>query len=206
MKNVPIPIKLCDLINGMSSEEAGKLLKRIMNYAAGGQTESESPLAEGVFSLVKPAIDRAFIASEAHRSAGKSGGRPAARKRQAKPENDPAEPQEKKETKQDIVNSYTENQRLRDAIMGFVESRKQQRKPLTLNALRLQLKELDKLSQTDEGKIAIAEQSTARGWLSFYELKQEIRPPAATPFGGNTKKDPFQILKEQMRMEGTLDD
>ena len=29
-------------------------------------------------------------------------------------------------------------------------------------------------------------------------------PPAATPFGGNTRKDPFQQLKEKMRQEGTL--
>lgn len=175
MKNVPIPASLCQLIEAMPLEDAGALLVRAMTYANGKDEPSESVLAEGVFSLVKPAIDKATEASERHRESGKSGGRPPKKKR-AKPESIPSDQPEKKETLSEIVSEYTENQRLRDAILAFAESRKQQRKPLTTNALRLQLKELDKLSQTDEGKIAVVEQSIARGWLSFYALKQERGP------------------------------
>ena len=94
MKNVPIPLKLSELIIGMPTDEAGRLLRRIMNYASGGQTESESPLAEGVFSLVKPAIDAAFIASEAHKNSGKSGGRP-----KKEPEVEPPKPEPEEKAK-----------------------------------------------------------------------------------------------------------
>lgn len=174
MKNVPIPLQLRKLIASMPREDVGILLVRILDYAADEPEESSSPLAEGVFSLVRPTIDRAMAASERHRESGKSGGRP--KKKQPASPKATAEPTEKKETLEDIVNAYTQNKQLHDALMSFAESRKQQRKPMTLNAVRLQLKELDKLSQTDDGKIAIVEQSVARGWLSFYALKQERGP------------------------------
>lgn len=76
MKNVPIPMQLSGLINSMPPEDAGYLLKRIVGYAEGNPELSESVLAEGAFSLVKPAIDKALAASERHRESGKSGGRP----------------------------------------------------------------------------------------------------------------------------------
>ena len=92
MKNVPIPLKVRDLIKGMPLEDVGALLIRAMDYAAGVTEASPSPLAEGAFSLVKPAIDAAFIASEAHKNSGKSGGRP---KKETEVEPPKPEPEEK---------------------------------------------------------------------------------------------------------------
>lgn len=76
MKSIPIPLKISGLVRGMPPEDAGKLLIRALDYASGGVAESDSPLAEGAFTLIKPEIDRAILASEAHKASGKSGGRP----------------------------------------------------------------------------------------------------------------------------------
>lgn len=50
--------------------------------------------------------------------------------------------------------------------------RSKMKKPLTVRALQLALKELDKLSGGDEmTKVAIVDQSLTNGWKSFYKLK-----------------------------------
>ena len=79
-----------------------------------------------------------------------------------------------------LVTEYTQNPDLIDALRGFVEMRKRNKKPLTERALKLALKELDKLGSTDEEKIAIADKAVERGWLGFYALnKQEVRQSGA---------------------------
>lgn len=171
-----LPAKFVSALPFMSDESAGRLIKMVASYYSGIPLPESSAELACMFDSIKPELEASVKASEAHREAGRKGGRPPAKKKRAKPESIPSDQPEKKETLSEIVSEYTENQRLRDAILAFAESRKQQRKPLTTNAMRLQLKELDKLSQTDEGKIAVVEQSIARGWLSFYALKQERGP------------------------------
>ena len=75
-----------------------------------------------------------------------------------------------------IIYTYTQNEELRKALQGFVESRQRLRKPMTMRALELQLMNLDRLSQTDSGKIAIVNQSVAHGWMALYGLKNETSP------------------------------
>lgn len=68
--------------------------------------------------------------------------------------------------------SYTQNAELLEALEGFVEMRKKAKAPLTERAIKLALKELDKLAGTDEKKIAVVNQSVVNGWKGFYPLKK----------------------------------
>ena len=71
-----------------------------------------------------------------------------------------------------ILDSYTENAELIEALEGFVEMRKKAKAPLTERAIKLALKELDKLAGTDEKKIAVVNQSVVNGWKGVYPLKK----------------------------------
>nr|WP_325191344.1 hypothetical protein [uncultured Selenomonas sp.] len=70
------------------------------------------------------------------------------------------------------LDSYTQNVELLEALEGFVEMRKKAKAPLTERAVKLALKELNKLAGTDEQKIAVVNQSVVNGWKGFYPLKK----------------------------------
>jgi hypothetical protein len=75
-----------------------------------------------------------------------------------------------------LLESYTDNADLLEALRGFVEMRKEKGGVLTERALQLSLSKLDKLSSRDEEKIAIVNESVMREWKTFYPLKkQEVR-------------------------------
>ena len=72
-----------------------------------------------------------------------------------------------------LLESYTDSAELQEALRGFVEMRREKGRSLTKRALRLNLSKLDKLSSTDEEKIAIVNETVMRGWLGFFPLKQQ---------------------------------
>ena len=74
-----------------------------------------------------------------------------------------------------ILDSYTENAELIEALEGFVEMRKKAKAPLTEHALALLLKKLDGMGNTDEEKAAIVNQSVMNSWKGLFPLKQEVR-------------------------------
>ena len=78
-----------------------------------------------------------------------------------------------KETITSVLNSYAPvGTDLHSALVSFKEMRSKMKKPLTVRALKMALKELDNLSAGDEiTKTAIVDQSLERGWQKFYELK-----------------------------------
>lgn len=78
-----------------------------------------------------------------------------------------------------FLESYTDNAELLEALRGFVEMRREKGRSLTKRALRLNLSKLDKLSSTDEEKIAIVNETVMRGWLGFFPLKQEVKQHGA---------------------------
>lgn len=71
-----------------------------------------------------------------------------------------------------IVADYTENEELRSTLFEFIKMRQRIRKPLTDYALRLLLKKLDKLGQTDALKVELLNQSIMNGWQDVYALKK----------------------------------
>lgn len=82
------------------------------------------------------------------------------------------EEKEKRETYVSILDSYTSNDSLKSSLNDFVEMRKKM-KGFTTRAFKLALNKLDELSNDDEEKIKIVNQSVMNSWKSFYELKEE---------------------------------
>ena len=74
-----------------------------------------------------------------------------------------------------ILDSYTQNAELIEALEGFVEMRKRIKAPLTEHALSLLLKKLDGLGRSDAEKVEIVNQSVMNNWKGFFALKQEVK-------------------------------
>lgn len=79
---------------------------------------------------------------------------------------------EKRETYVSILDSYTSNDSLKSSLNDFLEIRKKM-KGFTTRAFKLALNKLDELSNNDNEKIEIVNQSVMNSWKSFYELKEE---------------------------------
>lgn len=74
----------------------------------------------------------------------------------------------------EVIEAYTEDDGLREALGGYVAMRQKIRKPLTGQGLRLSLRELDRLAGEDVAqKIAIVEQSVQRSWQGLFALKPD---------------------------------
>ena len=73
----------------------------------------------------------------------------------------------------EIIEDYTDREILKETLHEFIKMRKKIKKPLTEYALKLIIKDLDKLSNNNEDKkIAILNQSIKKGWQGIFELKE----------------------------------
>lgn len=71
----------------------------------------------------------------------------------------------------DTFSAYTTNTDLQEALMSFVEFRKDKKKPMNEKAITLLLGKLNKLAKSDNEKKEILEQSILNGWQGIFELK-----------------------------------
>ncbi len=95
----------------------------------------------------------------------------------------------KKETELDkTINYYTDNKDLKETIKDFLKMRKSIKKPMTGKALTLLLNKLDKMSDKDNSKIEILNQSILHSWQTVYKLKD-----AESPETNNNKYQEFQF-------------
>ena len=78
----------------------------------------------------------------------------------------------KNKEKHNTFSAYTSNIALITSLESFIEFRKKIKKPMTDRAITLLLGKLDKLSTSDEEKIAILDQSVFEGWQGIFPLKQ----------------------------------
>ena len=78
-----------------------------------------------------------------------------------------------------LLESYTQDSDLLDALRGFVEMRKEKKAPLTEHALSLLLRKLDGLGHSDAEKVEIVNQSVMNSWKGFFALKQEVKQHGA---------------------------
>lgn len=85
----------------------------------------------------------------------------------------------KKSAKADLdgmINSFTENEELREALKAFLDMRKSIKKPIqTEYAFKLALNKLKKLSDSDLSRIEIVNQSVEHNWRTFYTLQNSYR-------------------------------
>lgn len=75
-----------------------------------------------------------------------------------------------KDETQNLINNYTENEELRLELNEYLKIRKAKKVPTTARAMQLGLNKLSKLSDNDEGKIAIVQRSIEHGWIGFFPL------------------------------------
>lgn len=79
----------------------------------------------------------------------------------------------KKETDFDIIiNSYTNNEELKNNIYEFIKMRKGIKAAITSTGLKRMLSQLDKLSNNDSEKIQILDKSIMNSWRGIFALKE----------------------------------
>ena len=71
------------------------------------------------------------------------------------------------------IAEYTQNEDLQNALKAFLQMRSFIKKPMTEYALKLMLKKLDEIGNTDDEKIAILNQSITNNWQGIFPLKNE---------------------------------
>jgi hypothetical protein len=79
----------------------------------------------------------------------------------------------------ELIDDYTQNEKLRYELKEHLKIRKAKRAALTNHAIELSIKKLDTLSGNDEGKIKIVQNAIERGYTSFFELpsnKKRLNP------------------------------
>ena len=85
----------------------------------------------------------------------------------------------KKSAKADLdgmINSFTGNEELKEALKAFLDMRKSIKKPIqTEYAFKLALNKLNKLSDRDSERIEIVNQSVEHNWQTFYALQNSYR-------------------------------
>lgn len=99
----------------------------------------------------------------------------------------------KKSAKADLdgmINSFTENEELREALKAFLDMRKSIKKPIqTEYAFKLALNKLKQLSDIDSIRIEIVNQSVEHNWQTFYEVQNSYRT--------NTEVEMPEYMKKQ---------
>jgi predicted phage replisome organizer len=79
----------------------------------------------------------------------------------------------KKSSFNELILKYTQNEEFISTLNDFIDMRKTIKKPMTEKALDLILKKLDKLSNDENEKIAILNQSILNSWQGIFELKDK---------------------------------
>ncbi len=93
---------------------------------------------------------------------------------------------------QKIIKSYfPENKNLNQAFIGYIEMRKQIKKPMTDRVVDLAIKKLHELAAVpfsgamdDELAIQILNQSVMNGWLGLFPLKKDYQGRKGGDTGG----------------------
>ena len=98
---------------------------------------------------------------------------------------------EKEKTNIDkIINTYTENNSLVEAIKDFIKMRKTVKKPITDRGLKMILNKLDQYGNDDLEKIEILENSIMNCWQGVFELKNKKVPTAIGTQNKNINVNP----------------
>ncbi|WP_244832981.1 helix-turn-helix domain-containing protein [Clostridium sp. BJN0001] len=91
-----------------------------------------------------------------------------------------------------LIDSYSQNEKLKNAIYEFIKHRKSLKIPLTTLALKKILNRLSKLANDDESKIEMIENSIMNGWRGIFSVKQQENKILSMP-RNKTPKEPVKI-------------
>ena len=87
------------------------------------------------------------------------------------------ESKKKKNNLSNVIDTYTSDEDVKEAIKSFIDMRKTLKKPMTEKALQMMLTKLDGLASTKKDKIDIINQSVLNSWQSVYPLKTDTAYP-----------------------------
>ena len=97
---------------------------------------------------------------------------------------------EKKTNIDKIIEAYTKNDLLVEAIKDFIKMRSTIKKPLTDRALKTLLNKLDNIANDDLEKVEILENSIMNCWQGVFELKNKKVPVGAGTVNKNINVNP----------------
>lgn len=194
----------------LTDEEAGKLIKAIFEYEDTGQIVSLDKSLRIAFIPIKSILDRNKEKYEKVVERNKSNiekrwnkedtknttGKNGIQKNTKNTDNDNVndneyvydndidkkEKSKKRKTFEDVLSENHFSEQLENTIRDFIDMRKTIKKPMTSKALELLIKNLDKLTNLEEEKIAILNQSIEHGWQTVYPLKREKQMSAMEEF------------------------
>lgn len=112
-------------------------------------------------------------------------------------EKDKKEKTKKKKTKKEptqteideVISTYTSNEELKATLIEFVKFRKSIKRVMTTRALELLIKKLDKLSDNDNTKIEILNESIMNGWNGIFPLKNNSTPNNKGGFNNESRSN-----------------
>lgn len=189
-----------EVIDKLSDEQAGKLIKAIYEYVETGEMPNLDNVLDLVIIPFKQNLDRnadKYEETKKKRSEAGKLGAEIKKQKQAKQANakfannkqakqavnvndnvnvneDVLLEKEKNKKRKSFEDVFLENhcsKELESTLRDFIDMRKTIKKPMTTRALELLLKNLERLTNLEEEKIAILNQSIEHGWQTVYPLK-----------------------------------
>ena len=106
-----------------------------------------------------------------------------------------------------IINGFTDNEDLREALFEFIKMRKANKKTMTDRALKLLITNLEKLSMNTDTQIAILNQSIEACWTGVYPLKRQDGGGdngANREFNGQQSPGADKFTEEDAKKAGVL--
>lgn len=183
----------------LTDEEAGQLIKAIFEYEDTGQIVSLDRQLQIAFLPIKNVLDRnkekyekviernkkniekRWNKKDTKNTTGKTG-IPKDTKNTDNDndhdsdneyDNDKKEKSKKRKNFDEVLAENNFSEELQSTIRDFIDMRKTIKKPMTTKALELLLRNLEKLTNLEEEKIAILNQSIEHGWQTVYPLKNK---------------------------------
>lgn len=188
-----------EIIDDLTMEQRGLLLTAIRNYIFTGESVELEPIVKVAFTPIKNSLHRDLVKwrnqVQANKVNGLLGGRPKkaneSKRKQTVTQNNhngfsdnPINPDSVSVSVSvnESVNESVNDKKisgadspLDDALGKFIENRKVLKKPMTKNAIVLLKNKLYEISNSDEERIRILEQSILNGWQGIFPLKQDFK-------------------------------
>lgn len=188
-----------DMVEDMTEEEAGRLLKAIYAYRKDKNAAPDDRTIRPVFNILRQRFEEDAKAYqdkvEKRAEAGKMGGRPKAKESKSKqtkakkanaffekqknPDTD-TESEYESVTEYVSVNGsekhiYSADPKVDAAVRDFIKYRKEMKKPMGDVALARFLKRLANISTDPETQVNLINEAIERGWQTVYPPKETAR-------------------------------
>ena len=195
-----------DALRGIEAEQFKTVVIAVSDYATDGITpEGLDPICNALFTLIKPQVE----ANIRKREAGRKGGEANAKQIEAKAKQNEAE---QKQTEANVNVNDNVNVNIKEKVkekespavavatldcpdevkarlQGMIDARKQVKKPMTANAVRLMYKHLCELSSDPGTQCQLLDQSIRNGWLDVYPLKTDSKRASPNKFNSMMQHD-----------------